>query len=103
MPITKFEMTSNPEWLAIGHNSLSVEKFLRVFNDTELKISDFSTCGPNFRGADLCFVKDEETREKLMKFYLKNQYNKFLAPKLKDKHKTEADYIESELPVFKKQ
>ena len=32
MPISPDELSENPQWLTNGHNSLTVEKFLRINN-----------------------------------------------------------------------
>lgn len=104
-PMTYQELKENPQWLVIGHNSLKIEKVLRGDNDAkkeELLMCDFSTCGPNFRSADLCFIEDEKTQDQLISYYLAYQYKKFLPFRTKLRIK-EFDYILQELPIFKQQ
>ena len=65
-------------------------------------LCDFSTCGPNFRSADLCFIEDKKTQEQLIKYYLAYQYKKSL-PLWTKLGISEFDYIVQELPIFKQQ
>lgn len=65
-------------------------------------MTDFSASGPNFRGADLCFIEDIKTQESIIRYYLSNKYQNFL-PRWKKLRIPEVDYVEKELPIFLEQ